>query len=177
MQAQTENTAGKRLWIKLAGAAAVAALAVGGYMSMSNTHAAPDVSFTNLKGEQVSLKSLRGKVVMVNFWATSCTTCVAEMPKMVQTYNAYKDKGLDYVAVAMSYDQPNYVVNFVQTRSLPFQVALDTQSKLADAFGDVKLTPTTFVIDKQGNIIKRYVGEPKFAELHALLDKALAAST
>jgi peroxiredoxin len=177
MQAQTENTAGKRLWIKLAGAAAVVVLAVGGYMSMSDTHAAPDVSFTNLKGEQVSLKSLRGKVVMVNFWATSCTTCVAEMPKMVQTYNAYKDKGLDYVAVAMSYDQPNYVVNFAQTRSLPFQVALDTQSKLADAFGDVKLTPTTFVIDKQGNIIKRYVGEPKFAELHALLDKALAAST
>ena len=85
MQAQTENTAGKRLWIKLAGAAAVAVLAVGGYMSMSDTHAAPDVSFTNLKGEQVSLKSLRGKVVMVNFWATSCTTCVAEMPKMVQT--------------------------------------------------------------------------------------------
>ena len=86
-----------------------------------------------------------------------------------------KAQGLDFVAVAMSYDPPNYVLNFVQTRSLPFQVALDTNDKLAKSFGDVRLTPTTFVIDKQGNIIKRYVGEPKFAELHQLLDKALAA--
>ena len=138
---------------------------------------APAFTLSALTGQPAALSQYKGQVVMVNFWATSCTTCVAEMPQMVQTYNMYKDKGLDYVAVAMSYDPPNYVTNFVQTRSLPFQVTLDTQSKLADAFGDVKLTPTTFVIDKQGNIIKRYVGEPKFAELHALLDKALAAST
>lgn len=175
MQSKVENTAGKRLWIKVFAVVAVVAIALAGYMSMSKKHAAPDISFTNLKGEQVSLKSLRGKVVMVNFWATSCTTCVAEMPEMVQTYNSFKDKGLDYVAVAMSYDPPNYVMNFVQTRGLPFQVALDTQGKLANSFGDVKLTPTTFVIDKQGNIIKRYVGQPQFAELHALLNKALAA--
>ena len=175
MQPQVEQSASKRHWIKAVAAVAVIAVASAGYMSMSKKDVAPDVTFTNLKGEQVSLKSMRGKVVMVNFWATSCTTCVAEMPQMVQTYNMYKDKGLDYVAVAMSYDQPNYVTNFVETRGLPFQVALDLQGKLANSFGDVKLTPTTFVIDKQGNIIKRYVGEPKFAELHALLDKALAA--
>ena len=121
------------------------------------------------------MQSLRGKVVMVNFWATSCTTCVHEMPQMVQTYNKYKDKGLDFVAVAMSYDPPNYVLNYAQTRGLPFKVALDTQGDLAKKFGDVQLTPTTYVIDKNGKIIKRYVGEPSFAELHQLLDKALAA--
>ncbi|MFC5473110.1 TlpA disulfide reductase family protein [Paraherbaspirillum soli] len=175
MQSQIESKSGKRHWVKVSIALVLAALAFGAYTSASKQTAAPDVSFTNLKGEQVSLKSLHGKVVMVNFWATSCTTCVAEMPKMVETYNKYKGQGLDYVAIAMSYDPPNYVMNFVQTRSLPFQVALDTHSALANAFGDVKLTPTTFVIDKQGNIIKRYVGEPQFAELHALLDKALAA--
>jgi peroxiredoxin len=112
---------------------------------------------------------------MVNFWATSCTTCVAEMPQMVETYDKYHGKGLEFVAVAMSYDQPNYVVNFAETRQLPFHVALDLQGKLAQAFGDVKLTPTTFVIDKDGNILKRYVGQPSFSELHSLLEKALAA--
>jgi peroxiredoxin len=113
---------------------------------------------------------------MVNFWATSCTTCVHEMPEMVQTYNKYKDQGLEFVAVAMSYDAPNYVLNYAQTRNLPFKVALDTTGDVAKSFGEVKLTPTTYVIDKQGNIIKRYVGEPEFAALHQLLEKALKAA-
>ena len=175
MQTDVNAAPRKRLWIKLA--AVIVAVAIGAFATLSFSHKspAPDVSFTNLQGEKVSLKSLRGKVVMINFWATSCTTCVGEMPKMIETYNKYKAQGLDFVAVAMSYDPPNYVVNFAETRSLPFQVALDTNDKLAQSFGDVKLTPTTFVIDKKGNIIKRYVGEPAFAELHQLLDKALAA--
>ncbi|MDP5009089.1 MAG: TlpA family protein disulfide reductase [Glaciimonas sp.] len=164
----------KPLWIKLLAAIVIIVIAFFVATSLSKSNPAPDVSFTNLKGEQISLKSLRGKVVMVNFWATSCTTCVAEMPEMVDTYNKYKNQGLDFVAVAMSYDPPNYVLNFVDTRKLPFHVALDTNEKIAKSFGDVKLTPTTFVIDKQGNIIKRYVGAPVFSELHQLLDKALA---
>lgn len=134
---------------------------------------APNVSFTDIEGHAISLASLKGKVVMVNFWATSCTTCVGEMPDMVKTYAQYHDKGLEFIAVAMSYDPPNYVLNFTQTRQLPFQVALDVDGKLAQAFGEVKLTPTTFVIDKQGIIIKKYVGAPEFSELHHLLDTQL----
>ena len=175
MQPQVDAVPRKRLWMKLAAVLVAAAIGFFVALSLSHKNPAPDVSFTNLKGEKISLKSLRGKVVMVNFWATSCTTCVAEMPQMIETYNKYKAQGLDFVAVAMSYDPPNYVLNFVETRGLPFQVALDINDKLAKSFGDVRLTPTTFVIDKQGNIIKRYVGEPSFTELHQLIDKALAA--
>jgi len=131
---------------------------------------APDVSFTDLKGSKFSLVQLKGKVVMVNFWATSCTTCVAEMPEMIKTYEQFHAQGLEFVAVAMSYDPPNYVVNFTETRNLPFHVALDFDGKLAQAFGEVKLTPTTFMIDKQGNIIKKYVGVPDFKQLHQLLE-------
>jgi glutathione peroxidase-family protein len=74
----------------------------------------------------------------------------------------------------MQYDPANYVVNFVDTRKIPFTVALDTMGKAARAFGDVKLTPTAFLIDKQGNILKRYVGEYDKAEFQATLEKALA---
>jgi peroxiredoxin len=169
------TTSRQRSWIKFAGIAIIAAVAAVGYFSMSSQKSAPDVTFTSISGEKLPLQSMRGKVVMVNFWATSCTTCVHEMPQMVQTYNKYKDKGLDFVAVAMSYDPPNYVLNYAQTRQLPFKVALDAQGDLAKQFGDVKLTPTTYIIDKNGKIIKRYVGEPEFAELHQLLDQALAA--
>ena len=127
-----------------------------------------------LNSTPLRMSDLRGKVVMVNFWATSCTTCVAEMPKMVDTYNKFKADGLEFVAVAMSYDPPNYVVNYAETRQLPFKVALDVTGEAAKAYGDVALTPTTFVLDKQGKILKRYVGKPEFAELHKLLETAIA---
>jgi peroxiredoxin len=175
MQPETLSSAGKRNLLKVLAAAAVVAIGVLGYSSLSAGKPAPDVTFSSITGEQVSMQSLRGKVVMVNFWATSCTTCIKEMPQMVQTYNKYKDRGLDFVAVAMSYDPPNYVLNYAQTRNLPFKVALDTQGDVAKSFDDVKLTPTTYVIDKEGNIIKRYVGEPDFAALHQLIEKALSA--
>ena len=165
----------RRLGLLAIGGALVLAAAAAGYQSLSARTSAPDVTFTSLAGERIPLKSLRGKVVMVNFWATSCSTCVREMPQMVDTYNRYKDRGLDFVAVAMSYDPPNYVLNFAETRKLPFTVSLDPQNQLAKSFGDVKLTPTTFLIDKDGSIIKRYVGEPDFAALHRLLDKTLSA--
>lgn len=164
-------------WWKITCIALIAiAVSLGAYRSLVGRTAAPDVTFTSLSGERVSLKSLRGKVVLVNFWATSCTTCVHEMPQMIDTYMRYKDRGLDFVAVAMSYDPPNYVVNFTQTRKLPFTVSLDPEDRLAKSFGDVKLTPTTFLIDKGGNVVKRYVGEPDFNALHHLLEQALAAT-
>jgi len=174
MQEQSPSLVSQRRWLPALLGIAVLAIAAVGYASFSAKQAAPEVTFTSITGEKISSKSLRGKVVMVNFWATSCTTCVHEMPQMIDTYNKYKGKGLEFVAVAMSYDPPNYVLNFAETRKLPFKVALDVKGDLAKAFDDVKLTPTTYVIDKDGNVIKRYVGEPEFAQLHQLLEKALA---
>lgn len=136
-------------------------------------NAAPQVSFTNLKGEKFAMESLRGKVVLVNFWATSCTTCVAEMPDMIKTYERFHAQGLEFFAVAMSYDPPNYVLNFSETRALPFHVALDVDGNLAKQFGDVKMTPTTFLIDKQGKILKRYLGQPSFEEMNTLIAQQL----
>jgi peroxiredoxin len=166
----------KASWIKPAAiGAAVLAVAGIGYAAFARSVPAPDVTFISIDGQKISTQDLRGKVVMVNFWATSCTTCVHEMPAMVDTYNKFKGQGLQFVAVAMSYDPPNYVLNFAETRKLPFTVALDSGGDIAKQFGKVSLTPTTFVIGKDGKIIKRYVGEPEFSSLHALLQKALAA--
>jgi peroxiredoxin len=166
----------KRSWTTPAAIGAVVlALAGIGYATFARSVSAPDVTFISINGEKISTQALRGKVVMVNFWATSCTTCVHEMPAMVDTYNKFKGQGLEFVAVAMKYDPPNYVLNYAETRKLPFKVALDSGGDLARSFGDVALTPTTFVIGKDGKILKRYVGEPEFSSLHALLQKALAA--
>jgi peroxiredoxin len=135
---------------------------------------APASTFVLLDGSKVTTADLKGKVALVNFWATSCTTCVAEMPKMVSTFEKYRSRGYEHLAVAMAYDPPAYVVNFAQTRKLPFRVAIDNTGAVAKAWGDVQLTPTTYLVNKKGEIVKRYVGEPNFAELHQLIEKLLA---
>ena len=163
-----------RAWIKpVIAAVAIAAIGFGGYTALAKREVAPQIAFISLKGEKITPESLKGKVVMVNFWATSCTTCVGEMPKMVDTYNKFKGQGLEFVAVAMSYDPANYVANYAETRQLPFKVALDVDGSAAKAYGNVAMTPTTFVIGKDGKILKRYLGEPDFPALHKLLDASL----
>lgn len=157
-------------------AAVAVAIAVAGYFALNGKSSVPDATFTLLSGQKVSTSSdLKGKVYLVNFWATSCETCMKEMPQMVQTYNRFKGQGLEFVAVAMNYDSPMYVANYTQTRQLPFKVAFDDGS-IAKQFGNVQLTPTTFVVNKDGKILKRYVGEPQFAELDQLLQKALGSN-
>jgi peroxiredoxin len=158
-----------------AGIAAAVLVAAGGalYVAASN-ESAPASTFVLLDGSKKSTADLKGRVTLVNFWATSCVTCVGEMPKMVATFDKYHGKGYDMLAVAMSYDPPSYVVNYTQTRKLPFEVAIDNTGAVAKAWGDVQLTPTTFLVNKRGEIVKRYVGEPNFAELHQLIEQLLA---
>jgi peroxiredoxin len=137
---------------------------------------APASTFVLLDGSRQSTDDLKGRVVLVNFWATSCTTCVAEMPKLMATYDKFHPQGYETVAVAMSYDPPSYVVNFSETRKLPFKVAIDNTGEIASAWGPVQLTPTSFLIDKHGKIVKRYIGEPDMTELHRLIEELLVAA-
>jgi peroxiredoxin len=157
----------------------VASLAIGFALSACSnvsefTGPAPESTMVLLDGSKHTTQAMKGKVTLVNFWATSCTTCVAEMPQVVDTYNKFKTQGFDAVAVAMRYDPPSYVVNYAQTRALPFKVAIDNTGAVAKAWGDVQLTPTTYIVNKRGDIVKRYVGAPDFAALHQLIAQLLA---
>jgi peroxiredoxin len=158
---------------KLIVALAVVAIAAAAAAWMRPA-AAPQVRFATLSGEALATSDLRGKVVLVNFWATSCVVCVREMPRMVETYKKFAPRGYEMIAVAMSYDHPNQVADFVQRRALPFKVALDGSGEVARGFGDIRVTPTSFLIDRRGRVVKRYLGEPDWGEFHALVEKALA---
>ena len=157
----------------LALALLVVAAVVG--LALTNKEMAPQASFTTLEGENHQFAALRGKVVLVNFWATSCPGCIQEMPDLVKTHQAYEAKGYTTVAVAMSYDPPNFVREYVKTNRLPFMVALDSDGGLARAFGEIQLTPTSILIDKEGRIVKRYLGVPNFTELNQLIEEKLKA--
>lgn len=156
----------------IAGLAAVAIIAAAA-AAFTQRSAAPQVKFVTLSGETLATSDLRGKVLLVNFWATSCAACVKEMPRMVEAYRKFAPHGYEMIAVAMSYDHPNQVADFARRRALPFKVALDGSGDIARDFGDVRATPTTVLIDKRGRIVKRYLGEPDWAELHALVERTL----
>jgi len=162
----------KHVLIAISILAVVAVLA----LTLTQKQLAPKIELATLGGKPLALDSLRGKVVLVNFWATSCPGCIKEMPQLVETYNKYQPRGLEIVAVAMSYDPPEYVRNYVRQRNLPFTVALDTTGEAARAFNQVKLTPTTFIIDRQGRIIQQTLGELDFSRLHTLLEQHLGGA-
>ena len=158
--------------IRIALLTAATALALAG-TGCSSSEPAPPSTFVLLDGSKSTTADLKGKVTLVNFWATTCVSCVKEMPQLAATYDKFKSRGFETVAVAMSYDPPSYVVSFAQSRQLPFMLAIDNTGEVARAWGDIKITPTTFIVNKNGQIVKRYIGEPDFDALHQLLDKLL----
>lgn len=148
---------------------AIIALLGALFLQLGQKPQAPNVKFTTIEGKHIQMADLKGKVVLVNFWATDCPGCVAEMPDLINTYNQYKDQGLEMIAVAMPYDPPAQVVNYTKLKALPFPVMHDGLSEMVNAFGDVNLTPTTFIYDKKGNRLQRILGELNFATLNPLI--------
>lgn len=162
----------------LASLAAVAlAIAVGVAVAFGPARgaAAPVVAYTLLDGTQHSSADWRGKVVLVNFWATTCATCVREMAQIAALHDRFKARGFETVAVSMHYDAPASVAHYASTRQLPFGVVIDNTGAIAQSFGNVDATPTTFLIDQRGRIVARVVGAPDFAALGAQIENLLAA--
>jgi peroxiredoxin len=141
------------------------------YWQAHSKHYAPDAVFTTLKGEQLSLKDLIGRPVLVTFWATDCPTCIEEIPDLIALHEQFKAHGLKIIAVAMPYDPPNHVLTLAEAKQLPYAVALDPDGSLVKAFGNVQLTPTTFLIDRSGEILLHKVGAFDLATLQAILGR------
>ena len=135
----------------------------------SRVEQAPTVSYTLLDGRRTELAALRGHVVLVNFWATSCAPCVEEMPEIVANWRRFSPQGFETLAVSMQYDPPALVSNFAQARALPFGVAIDNTGEIARRLGNVQFTPTSLLINKRGEIVKRWLGKTDFAALAPLI--------
>lgn len=129
------------------------------WFTPSGLKPAPALNVTTLTGENVSLQQLHGRPVLVTFWATSCPGCVKEMPHLIELYNEMGPQGFEIIAMAMAYDPEEQVREMVRLKRLPYKVALDSNGAAAQAFGDVKLTPTTFLINPNGRIVQQTLGE------------------
>jgi len=156
----------------------VAILILIGTLAFSLTQKAkmPEISFTTIDGKTMNTAALDGKIVLVNFWATDCPGCISEMPELIKTQQKYKSQGFEVLAVSMPYDPIDQVKNYSKKNNLPFIITHDDSGAISSQFQDVRVTPTSFVLDQQGRVIRKIVGEINFTALHQLLDTQLAST-
>ena len=159
----------RSLWLLLV----LLTLVVLFFLSLATNKKVPEIAVTSITGEAIKLYQDKNNFTIINFWATDCPGCIKEMPGLTNIYNQLKGQGLQIIAVSMSYDPPNQVLNFTHKNKIPFPVVLDVDGQIARSFGDIRLTPTSIFIDKNGKIIDKVIGELDFNKLNALLKKHL----
>ena len=159
----------KSLWLLFV----LLALLVLFFLSLTANKKVPEIRVTSITGEAFQLYQVKNNFTIINFWATDCPGCIKEMPGLAATYNQFRGQGLEIIAVSMSYDPPNHVLNFTQKNKIPFPVVLDIDGQIAQSFENIRLTPTSILIDKNGKIIDKVIGELDFNKLNVLLKKHL----
>jgi peroxiredoxin len=144
----------------LIGLCAMTVVAVSGYLGLKSAglEEVPDITVVTTSGERIALAGMRGKPLLVTFWATTCPSCMKEMPQLIDLYHELSPLGLKVIGIAMYYDPPNRVLAIQKSRSIPYTIALDIDAHAARAFGDVELTPATFLIAPDGRVVFQKTG-------------------
>lgn len=138
------------------------------WLSPSSTRQAPDLQIKILtNGNKLTLKELRGRPVLVTFWSTSCVGCIKEIPHLIELYHELAPKGLEIIGIAINDDRPDYVLEMQKRKNIPYPIAWDELSRASIAFGTVRQTPTSFLIDPQGQIVQQKIGEMDMKLLRA----------
>lgn len=133
---------------------------------------APDFSLQSLDGKTVRLSDLRGKAVVLNFWATWCEPCKVEMPWFVELQKQYGPSGLQFVGVAMDDASPKEIAGFAQDMGVNYPILLGKEA-VGDAYGGVQFLPETFYINRDGKLIDRAFGLKGRGEIEDNVKKVL----
>jgi len=133
---------------------------------------APQVEYKLIDGNVLSSDDLQNKVVVISFWSTSCSSCIAEMPHLAKMYEDYHARGLEIVAVAVEHDQLRNVVRLAYDKNLPYKVAYDGNGRVVQAWGGIKYTPTAFVVNRRGQVVERLVG-PQSDHIESMIKSLL----
>jgi len=128
-----------------------------GITPMKGNKKSPDFSLNDLDGRRVDLKQFKGKVVLLNFWATWCSPCKEEMPSLEALHQQFKNKNFVLLAISVDYGKGKSVKEFIDKYHYTFPVLLDPKCKVLDLF-QVKGIPTTFIIDKNERMVGKAVG-------------------
>ncbi len=122
--------------------------------SSASEATAPDFTVPTLDGQELSLSDFRGKYVLLNFWASWCPPCKAEMPELHDYYKTYQNRNFTLLAINVN-DDPANAAAFIQANGFTFPVGLDTNGRVFNSYGGSAL-PTSFLIDPNGNLVKAW---------------------
>ena len=128
-----------------------------GYRLPTIGSVAPDFQLVDINGQVRSLSAERGKVVLVNFWATWCPPCKAEMPSMEELYHNFGNGSLEILAINVDDDGPAVMPDFLQENPHTFPIVFDTEFQARNLYG-VSMFPETFIVDKNGIITRKLIG-------------------
>lgn len=129
------------------------------YFIIENEQMIPsDTDFKIIDGRRLSPAHLQGKPVLIDFWSTSCKSCIQELPDLIAIYNEFSSEGLEIIGVTMPYDRPDIVLELTERHQIPYPIALDVTGEISQAFGNITMTPTYFLITPEGNIAVKVVG-------------------
>lgn len=136
---------------------------------------APDIELKDASGKVVKLSDFRGKVVLLDFWATWCGPCAIEIPWFVDFQRKYKDRGFEVLGISMDDDGWKAITPFVAEKKINYRVVLG-DDKTGDLYGGVEALPTTFVIDRDGRIASVHVGLTGKKDFEDAIEKLLDAA-
>ena len=131
----------------------------------------PAITLKIIDGSTIDLSSISNKPLLINFWATTCNICMQELPEMIALYKDISPENLQIIAIAMPYDPPNLVLDVVKQFNIPYLVALDINGKAMEAFGDIRATPTTYLIAPDGKVIMQNTGRTDFRYLKQNIER------
>jgi peroxiredoxin len=147
-------------------AAAVAMAALTTIVLMpSSREPMPDISFTDIDGQPHQLVDYKGKPILMIFWATDCPGCIKEMPELIALHDEYESQGLAMISVAMPHDYPEHIKAMREEKKIPYTITWDQTNEISEAFGNVRVTPTHFLISPEGEIVMRKIGALKAEQL------------
>jgi peroxiredoxin len=145
------------------------------YLPLALPRPAPAFALKDLTGQALSNESLKGKVVLLDFWATWCAPCRKAMPELQALHRKYAGRGFAVVGVSIDEDGPAKVRKFVAARKITYPIALDSETSPAWEAYRVKAVPAAFLLDREGRIVARWTGIPADArELETRLETLLA---
>ncbi|MDH4223215.1 MAG: TlpA family protein disulfide reductase [candidate division Zixibacteria bacterium] len=129
-----------------------------GGIDSKNSDSPYDFSLQDLKGKIHSLKEFKGKVVLLNFWATWCPPCKEDIAELVKIYGQYKDSGLEIIGISLDKKELGVVDSFAREMDIPYTILMGDETMIKN-YGDFKGVPTTFLLNREGVIVKRYAGQ------------------
>lgn len=129
----------------------------GKIKGQSSSSPAPDFALPDLEGKTVRLSDFKGKVIILDFWATWCPPCVHEIPHFIELYEQYKESGFQMIGIAIQSGSESNIRQFVEKHGINYLILMGNR-EITREYGNINAIPTTFLIDRQGRIVQKYIG-------------------